>query len=124
MIDYVVSIPGRVRDYVTSFLPDWLSWNSTPALEPQLYMKPEDSVIIPRDTVIDDDVKGELRDYLNGISSNSANRLEVGTKAILDNKTNGGGVAIMMDNRRNSNVSSATTTIMAFPSPMADFQPI
>lgn len=123
MIDYVAGIPDRVIDYISSIIPDWLKFNTSPRIEPQLYYKPsmdKTLSIAPMNRENAD----EIERYLNGIPSNVGEVIRRETDITVSNRAAiPGGIMIAQDNRANNSTVMSNTAIMSFPSPMNEYGP-
>ena len=122
MIDYVAGIPGRIKDYIVSILPDWLKWgDDTPAVDPTAFVPPTRTLPIAPMTQED---ANEIQRYLNGISSNTGEVIRRETDMTVSNKAAmPGGIMIAQDNRANNSSVTSNTAIMSFPSPMNEYVP-
>lgn len=130
LIDYVTGIPGRIKEYILSILPDWLKPDSngityTPFVTPTFDIP---SPLTPPGSLTSDQLdkaKSDLKKYLTETTPKSRKLLEQPApfQGVHGGGGGGAGLVIAQDNRTTVNNTSATTSIMSWSSPMADYSP-
>ena len=103
MVDWIVSIPDQVMEYVKSVLPSWLGGNDTAPEKTQLpdkfTIRPDmdaSPYVIPRDNTSAEDLKSAIEKYLSSKEESKSS----------------GGLFVQQDNRSTNNSSYSSTNIV------------